>query len=209
MININNPVKSIFFGNNTPVGKRSFTTDSENAFVKPNKASLIEKQSDSFIKENKDIDIEKNTAKTNKNSILKRRLAKMDSNKVYKQVNKDFDPIKKGESLKSRILAFPFVLKGIMALIPTYLSQKIDADTFSQTYLERTPHLFTRLDYGKVKEAFAKDFEAEITMVKNVNVACNDYLNGNAEQGELDTTIEENLEEYLKTPENKDVFYLE
>lgn len=205
MININNSVKSIFFGNNTPVKKPSCTTNSEDFFVKSNQTSQIEEKADEFVKQNKASNIEK----PNKKDFINRRLAKMNNKKVYKQVNKDLDTNAMSEGLKSRIMAFPFVLKGIMALIPTYLSQKIDVDTFSQVYLERTPHLFTRLDYGKDKEAFAKDFENEITMVKNVNVACDDYLNGNAEQDKLDATIEENLEEYLKTPENKDVFYLE
>ena len=208
MININNSVKSVFFGNNISVKKQNYKTDSENTFAKPNKTSQIEEQADAFVTSNKNPQ-ESATEKTTKKSFLNRRLVKMDSNKVYKQVNKNLNPNEMGESLKSRIIAFPFVLKGIMALIPTYLSQKIDADTFSQVYLERTPHLFTRLDYGNDKEAFAKDFESEIKMVKNVNVLCDDYQKGNVEQSNLDATIEENLEEYLQTPENKDVFYLE
>ena len=46
-------------------------------------------------------------------------------------------------------------------------------------------------------------------MVKNINVACDGYQKGEVKQDTLDSSIEENLEEYLKTPENKDVFYLE
>ena len=208
MININSSVKSIYFGNKPPVKELVCNSDSKKTFKKPNNSSQIEEQLDTFVKNNKDSQIE-NTEATIKKNFTNRRLVKMDSKKVYKQVNKDIDPKAMGESLKARIIAFPFVLKGIMALIPTYLSQKIDADTYTQVYLERTPYLFTRLDYGKDKEAFARDFEHEIAMVKNINVACDDYQKGNVEQNTLDSSIEENLEEYLKTPENKDVFYLE
>lgn len=225
MININNSVKSIFFGNNTTVNKpnstveneksvekitkASFSENNNDSFVKQKKVEQIEETADAFVKENKDLATERKANKIPQSSILKRKMAKMDNKKVYKQINKDIDIKAMSEGLKSRIIAFPFVLKGIMALIPTYLGQKMDADTFSQVYLERTPHLFTRLDYGNDKEAFAKDFENEIAMVKSVNVACDDYQNGNAEQCKLDATIEENLEEYLKTPENKDILYIE
>lgn len=190
MININNSIKNIFVNNNLPSRQLSFKADTQDVFTKNTKD-------------------EQATTELKRRNRIKRKLVRMDSNKTYKQVNKNLNPNKMGENLKARILAFPFVLKGILALIPTYLSQKIDADTFSQVYLERTPHLFTRLDYGKDKEAFAKDFEHEIAMVKNVNVACDNYRNGEVEQDTLDSSIEKNLEEYLKTPENNEVFYLE
>lgn len=198
MININNSIKCINFSNSLFAKRLSFKANNPDTFTKSNNYE------NEKTAEKKEI-----TINPQQNKLIKRKLIKMDNTKVYKQRNKDFDTNTVCEKLKARIIAFPFVIKGVMALIPTYLNQKIDADNFTQVYLERTPHLFTRLDYGQDKEAFAKDFEPEIKMIKNVNIACDDYQNNNTEQSSLDANIEENLEEYLKTPENKDIFYLE
>lgn len=136
------------------------------------------------------------------------RNSKMEENR-YSQIDRSIDIDDIANNLKNNTMAFPDVVKGLISVIPTYMKGKLTTNMFVDVYQERASLLYSRLENGKDKAAFAKDFEQEISLIKNLDTACEKYRNGNIEGRTLDSIIEKSIIKYIKTSQPKNTYYLE
>ena len=150
----------------------------------------------------------KNDTFEKRTPIDNKRLIDM-SEQNFKQTDKNTDVAELASSLKGKISTFPPVLQAVLAVIPTYLNQKIDADTFSEVYQTRMPGLYTRIEYGTDKDVFASDFKQEISMLKTFDSVVAKYRNKDINKQEFDSTLEGAVRNYLENFEEKQAYYLE
>ena len=127
----------------------------------------------------------------------------------YEQINDSIEISQVASGLKKTSIAFPAIVRGVIGLVPTYLEQKISTDSFVDVFQKRTPVLYHRLEFGKDKEEFANDFDAETKFIKKLDSACELYRNKELALSELNSIIEEEAACYLENSAPKDTYYLD
>ena len=134
--------------------------------------------------------------------------SKMEGNR-YSQVDRNINIDDIENSLNNNTMAFPDVVRGLISVIPTYMKGKLTTNMFVDIYQERASLLYSRLENGMDKVAFSKDFEPEISLIKKIDTACENYRNGNIEGRTFDAIMEKSIITYMKTLQPKDNYYLE
>ena len=134
--------------------------------------------------------------------------SKMEENR-YSQVDRSIDIDDISNNLKNNTMAFPDVVRGLISVIPTYMKGKLTTNMFVDIYQERASLLYSRLENGMDKAAFSKDFEPEISLIKKLDTACENYRNGNMQGRTFDAIIEKSIITYMKTSQPKNSYYLE
>lgn len=134
--------------------------------------------------------------------------SKMEGNR-YSQVDRNINIDDIENSLNNNTMAFPDVVRGLISVIPTYMKGKLTTNMFVDIYQERASLLYSRLENGMDKVAFSKDFEPEISLIKKLDTACENYRNGNIEGRTFDAIMEKSIITYMKTLQPKDNYYLE
>lgn len=134
--------------------------------------------------------------------------SKMEENR-YSQIDKNINPDDIEHSLNNNIMAFPDIVRGLISVIPTYMKGKLTTNMFVDVYQERASLLYSRLENGMDKVDFAKDFEQEISLIKRLDTACENYRNGNIQGRTFDAIIEKSINTYMKTSQPKNSYYLE
>lgn len=107
-----------------------------------------------------------------------------------------------------KIKGLPIGMDGIMVILGRYLSDNVPCKEFSEIYLNRTPFLFKRIEFGTDKEEYSQNYKPEIDLIKAVNPLCNDYLNNKISQKDLDNSLEKLVENYVKTEHKRERLFI-
>ncbi len=134
--------------------------------------------------------------------------AKMEET-IYSQVDRSINIDDIANNLNNNTMAFPDVVKGLLSVIPTYMKGKLTTNMFVDVYQERASLLYSRLENGMDKVDFSEDFASEISLIKKLDTACENYRNGNMQGRTLDELIEKSIIKYMKTSQPKNRYYLE
>lgn len=117
----------------------------------------------------------------------------------YTKVGHSFNPSDTSRELSKKYSRYPMVIKGIVFLLPEYLQGKTSAKTFTRQYLDRTPVMMTKIELSKNGKEFEKKYIDEITAVKSLNAACDDYNTGKITKTDLDKYVEDCAKKLLNT----------
>jgi hypothetical protein len=119
-------------------------------------------------------------------------------NMYYQQVSKDFNPKEVSDKLTQKYLGYPLVIKGIVQLIPEYLSGRIDAKNFSKLFLDRTPDLLTRIGMASDGKEFKNAYERDISLIKSLDHFCYEFNEGDLKKEDFDNFTEIHAKSLLK-----------
>ncbi len=116
----------------------------------------------------------------------------------YKKVNQNFDPSDASQKLTQKYSKHPIAIKGMVMMLPEYLSGNINARTFSTTFLDRTPALLTRIEYGKDGQEFSNKYQREVSLIKSLSHFCYEFNNEKIKQEDFDNFVEVHVKELLR-----------
>lgn len=107
---------------------------------------------------------------------------------------------------KTKIL--PMGMDGVMAVLGNYLHGGMDSQDFASVYLDRTPILFKRIEYGVNKEEYCKSYQPEISLIKAINPLCDDFVQGKTSEQELKAGINTSVKQYVNTEHKRTKIFL-
>ena len=102
-------------------------------------------------------------------------------------------------SFNEKTKFLPIGMDGVMLILGKYLEGNVSPDEFSKVYLDRTPILFKRIEFGSDKEAYSQSYKPEIDLIKGINPLCDDYINNSISSASLDENLNKLVENYVKT----------
>lgn len=117
----------------------------------------------------------------------------------YNNKDKDFDYNKASRDLTQKFARYPISIKGIVLLIPEYLTGKTDSKTFAKNCQDRTPVLLTRIGMGKDGQEFQHIYQREISLIKSLNDSCYRYSIGDMKKDDFDTFVELHTKNLINT----------
>lgn len=116
----------------------------------------------------------------------------------YQQSHKDFNPKEVSDKLTKKYAGYPLVIRGIVQLIPEYLSGRTDAKNFSKLFLDRTPELLTRMDMASDGKDFKHAYGREISLIKSLDHFCYEFNEGYMKKEDFDHFTEIHAKEFVK-----------
>ena len=118
----------------------------------------------------------------------------------YRQVNPSFDKNNVSQKISQRVAKLPKLMNLMVSAPVEYIEGAVDTVRFSNEYLDMSVPFYKRVRTGEDHKLYSKCYQPEISMIKKITKACNNYINNSTSPTALDKTIENALEKYSNTP---------
>ena len=120
---------------------------------------------------------------------------------MYKQVNEGFDKDKTVSIIKKRIPTLPNLMNQLVSAPIEYIEQKVDANTLTGDYISSVIPFYKRIEIGNSAEGYKKIYKPEISFIKQISKACNNYFNNKQNLYNFNSNLEKAIDKYA----NKDI----